>query len=116
MTKHRLLLPAKDVADIVKMWEIDKFLHRAPLYECPVLSYPQVMWWIQRMRGAVKAPLSAPLYGLLAKRRVYGVDYGLYMHQLANDIGAAPDLLNWLTRPKVLLAYALGQAYITFFR
>jgi hypothetical protein len=61
-------------------------------------------------------PLTAPLYALLAKWRVYGVDYGLYMHQLANDMGAAPDLMHWVTRPRVLLAYALGQAYITFFR
>ena len=44
------------------------------------------------------------------------VDYGAYMHDLARDIGAAPHLSRWLTHPKVLIAYAFGQAYITFFR
>ena len=39
------------------------------------------------------------------------------MHDLARDIGAAPSLFCWLWKsPRVAMAYALGQAYITFFR
>ena len=38
------------------------------------------------------------------------------MHQLAAEIGAAPTVSDLIWRPRVLVAYALGQAYISFFR
>jgi dimethylaniline monooxygenase (N-oxide forming) len=40
------------------------------------------------------------------------------MHEVAGDIGAAPDILDrrMLANPRVLTSYCLGQAYITFFR
>jgi dimethylaniline monooxygenase (N-oxide forming) len=43
-------------------------------------------------------------------------DYGNYMHQLAAEIGAAPTVSDLVFSPRALVAYALGQAYITFFR
>ena len=42
----------------------------------------QVMWWIERLRGHIRAGRSAPSYGLLGKKLEYGVDYGMYMHQV----------------------------------
>ena len=58
-----------------------------------------------------------PSYGLLGRKLTYGVDYGNYMHQLAAEIGASPDAWMLLKRsPRVFLAYALGQAYPSFFR
>ena len=40
------------------------------------------------------------------------------MHDLARDIRAAPDLLFkwWWKNPRIAIAYALGQSYVTFFR
>lgn len=77
----------------------------------------QVMWWLQRLVGATR-PQPAPVsYMLLGKKLTYGVDYGNYMHQLAAEIGAAPSVSDLLTRsPKAFVAWALGQAYIPFFR
>ena len=46
----------------------------------------------------------------------YGVDYGNYMHQLAAEFGAAPSLWTLRRSPRALIAYSLGQAYISFFR
>ena len=57
------------------------------------------------------------LLGPTPRTRHYGVDYGAYMHDVARDIGAAPSLATWVWRcPRTAVAYALGQAYITFFR
>eukprot|EP00123_Amoebidium_parasiticum_P012120 comp21134_c0_seq1/m.28579 comp21134_c0_seq1/g.28579 ORF comp21134_c0_seq1/g.28579 comp21134_c0_seq1/m.28579 type:complete len:556 (-) comp21134_c0_seq1:98-1765(-) len=82
----------------------------------PPMAEMQIMWWIQRLRGAIPCPMAPPTYNLLGKRRIYGVDYGAYMHDLARDIGAAPSLSRYLGHPKALLAYTMGQAYVTFFR
>ena len=38
------------------------------------------------------------------------------MHQLAAEIDAAPSMTTLLRSPRVFIAYALGQAYIPFFR
>ena len=39
------------------------------------------------------------------------------MHQLAAEFGGAPSLTTLALRsPRVLVAYCLGQAYISFFR
>ncbi|KAG5179313.1 hypothetical protein JKP88DRAFT_327142 [Tribonema minus] len=84
----------------------------------PPMSELQVMWWLERLRGRVVRPKCAPSYHVLARKLPYGVDYGAYMHQVARDIGAAPSLTTLLCKggPKALIAYALGQAYISFFR
>lgn len=74
------------------------------------------MWWIQRLRGKVARTSTPPSYGLLGRKLTYGVDYGNYMHQLAAEIGAAPTVGALIWRPRVLIAWALGQAYIVFFR
>ena len=82
----------------------------------PPMAEMQTFWWIERLRGRVRRGAHAPSYGLLGKKLNYGVDYGNYMHQLAAEIGAAPTLSTLVARPKALIAYALGQAYISFFR
>lgn len=74
------------------------------------------MWWIERLRGRVRRGVTPPSYGLLGKKLNYGVDYGNYMHQLGAEIGAAPSFSVLLRSPRALIAYALGQAYVTFFR
>jgi hypothetical protein len=78
----------------------------------------QVMWWIQRLKGHIHTPLCTPTYPLLAKKLPYAVDYGTYMHAVARDINAAPSLWFLLRHggARALLAYALGQSYISFFR
>ncbi len=83
----------------------------------PPMAELQVMWWIERLRGRTKPALAPPSYMLLGGKLTYGVDYGNYMHQLAAEIGAAPTVTMLLRRsPKAFLAWALGQAYIPFFR
>ena len=92
----------------------------------PPMSELQVQWWIQKMRGHLKGPNNVvePAsyrllgYGTSANRTSeYAVDYGAYCHELAREIGSAPDLfrLTWQS-PKAAIAYALGQSYVTFFR
>ena len=76
----------------------------------------QTFWWIQRLKGAAVRGVAPPSYMLLGKKLNYGVDYGNYMHQLAAEIGAAPTLSTLLRSPRALIAYSLGQAYISFFR
>ena len=63
---------------------------------------------------------AAQTYSLLSstshKAHQYGVDHGAYLHQLARDIGAAPEL-SWLAwYPRAFMAYIIGQSYTTFFR
>lgn len=81
-----------------------------------LLLPPQVMWWIEKLAGRVSPDHAPPSYGLLGKKLIYGVDYGNYMHQLAAEIGAAPSLRALARKPRALIAYCLGQAYISFFR
>ena len=82
----------------------------------PPMAELQVMWWIQRLRGQVRRGHLPSSYGLLGKKLTYGVDYGNYMHQVAAEIDAAPTLTTLLASPRALIAYAFGQAYISFFR
>lgn len=82
----------------------------------PPMSELQVLWWIEKLRGRIAAGHAPPSYGLLGKKLVYGVDYGNYMHQLAAEFGAVPSLWSLARRPRVLVAYCLGQAYVSFFR
>jgi|TARA_B100000524_G_scaffold191461_1_gene99254 dimethylaniline monooxygenase (N-oxide forming) len=77
----------------------------------------QVMWWLERLRGRIPSKRAPPSYALLGKKLKYGVDYGNYMHQLAVEMGAVPSLaLLWKRSPRACVAYALGQAYVPFFR
>jgi dimethylaniline monooxygenase (N-oxide forming) len=62
----------------------------------PPMSEIQIMWWLCNLRGQVQQ-LSAPRkqlpsYMLLGNKYAYGVDYGNYMHRVAEDIGAAPTV------------------------
>ena len=82
----------------------------------PPMAEMQTFWWIQRLRGKVQRGAHAPSYGLLGKKLNYGVDYGNYMHQLAAEIDASPTISTLMRSPRALIAYALGQAYISFFR
>lgn len=86
----------------------------------PCMSEMQVMWWVRRLQGHIRAPLKPPTYQLLGgnpRTSNYSCDYGAYMHDLARDIGCVPNVAYWaVTQPKVAIAYCLGQAYVTFFR
>ena len=86
----------------------------------PPMAEMQVMWWVQRLRGRLAKPLAAPTYHLLGgnpRTTSYSCDYGAYMHDLARDMGAMPDLLYWAwRRPRVAFTYAMGQAYVSCFR
>ena len=87
----------------------------------PVMSELQVMWWLENMRGRVQmmdraGPRS---YMVLGRKYSYGVDYGNYMHRLAEDFGAAPTLrrLAGSKSPvKALFTYCIGQSMISLFR
>jgi len=84
----------------------------------PPMSEMQVFYWIHRLRGNLPsgAPTTYKLLGL-ERTRAYGVDYGAYMHDLAREVGIAPSLGYWIFHnPRVAVAYAMGQSYITFFR
>lgn len=89
----------------------------------PPMAELQAMWWLRLVQRKLAreptAPAQSQHYMLLGRKLPYGVDYGTYMHVLAEDIGSAPRAFapTWLAlRPKVLIAWALGQAYPTFFR
>jgi dimethylaniline monooxygenase (N-oxide forming) len=79
----------------------------------PPMAELQSLWWIARLRGQVAAHREPPSYGLLGKKLAYGVDYGNYMHQLAAEFGAAPAVSQLAHKPRVLLAYCLGQVHKT---
>jgi dimethylaniline monooxygenase (N-oxide forming) len=85
------------------------------------MSEMQTFWWIERLRGNIAGPVGKPRYHLVgqhcARTVAYACDYGLYMHDLASDIGAVPDVWCWLFKSwRTALAYSMGQAYIPFFR
>ena len=97
------------------------------------MSELQVMWWLCQMRGKVQtlqqSSNNPPTYMVLGGKYPYGVDYGNYMHRVAEDIGAAPTLSNLLLltmRPsspynhhsplKTLFTYTMGQSHIPLFR
>ena len=55
-------------------------------------------------------------YMILGSKYNYGVDYGNYMHRLAEEIDSAPQIRPLLSDPKLLLTYAMGQAHGPVFR
>ena len=89
----------------------------------PPMSELQVMWWLQRMKGEInmmpQTSLELPSYMVLGNKYSYGVDYGNYMHRVAEDIGAAPSLLA-LAQSKqpltMLYTYCIGQSHVPLFR
>ena len=86
----------------------------------PPMSELQVMWWIQKMKGRVQMlKRTEQTYMVLGKKYAYGVDYGNYMHRVAEDFGAAPTLsrLASSSNPfKALYTYCIGQSMISLFR
>jgi len=89
----------------------------------PPMSELQVMWWLEKMRGNVKTldlkPGTPPSYMVLGRKYPYGVDYGNYMHRVAEDIDAAPTLstLAKSSRPlQALYTYCIGQSMVSLFR
>jgi dimethylaniline monooxygenase (N-oxide forming) len=85
----------------------------------PPMSEMQVMWWLLKMKGKLHRKVK-PSYHLLGNNKrtgSYSCDYGAYMHDLAREMGTAPNLFRWLFKsPKIALGYALGQSYPTYFR
>ena len=65
----------------------------------PPMSEMQLFWWIQRLKGAIPGPRSPANWHLVGghcpRTSAYSCDYGLYMHDLARDIGAIPDIFKW---------------------
>jgi dimethylaniline monooxygenase (N-oxide forming) len=88
----------------------------------PPMSELQAMWWLQRMAGKTNmlpAKAGPPSYMVLGAKYQYGVDYGNYMHRVAEDIGAAPTLstLAKSNQPlKALYTYCIGQSMVPLFR
>eukprot|EP01134_Creolimax_fragrantissima_P004998 CFRG4998T1 len=105
----------------------------------PPMSELQIQWYLQFLEKKLvrmdKYKFSRedrkPSYVLLAKKYQYGVDYGNYMHRVAEDMGSAPAFADvtlsiWArdmdlsaratTWVRVLFAYCLGQAHISLFR
>ena len=87
----------------------------------PPMAELQAMWWLERVRGRCAGPARGAwgrrCYGLLGAKHQYSVDYGMYMHELARDIGALPRPLALLRRsPRVWWTYAMGQAFVSHFR
>lgn len=102
------------------------------------MSELQVMWWLRRLRGQTKAftpqtttrattttaavansNIVSRSYMVLGHKYPYGVDYGNYMHRIAEEIDAAPtlSLLATSRHPfRALYTYCQGQAYISLFR
>ena len=86
------------------------------------MSELQVMWWLEYMKGNVKklkAKTGLPSYMVLGHKYQYGVDYGNYMHRVAEDIDAAPTLTTLATSAhplRALYTYCLGQSMISLFR
>jgi dimethylaniline monooxygenase (N-oxide forming) len=82
------------------------------------LGEMQAMWWLAYLQGDMpQLPTSPANYTLLTKDG-RGVDFGLYMAQLAQDIGAKPSLLTllWVYGPKALLSYCFGPSFVSFYR
>jgi len=87
----------------------------------PPMSELQVMWWLERMRGKVNMLTKSgpPSYMVLGQKYSYGVDYGNYMHRVAEDFDAAPTLSTLVksSHPfRALYTYCIGQSMISLFR
>ena len=102
-------------------------------YKVPPMSELQVMWWLCRMEGKVNMlpipndhhyeKVQPRSYMVLGGKYPYGVDYGNYMHRVAEDFNAAPTLStlafhkeNRIDAMKALFVYCLGQSHIPLFR
>lgn len=88
----------------------------------PPMSELQVMWWLEHIKGRTKKltkRTGSPSYMVLGQKYRYGVDYGNYMHRVAEEIDAAPTLttLAKSRHPiKALYTYCIGQSMISLFR
>ena len=91
----------------------------------PPMSELQVYYWLSFMEGNILSSGQGlfgngntyQLYGQNQRTSAYAVDYGAYMHGLAREMGAEPSIGDLVVRsPKSLFAWAMGQAYVTFFR
>ena len=88
------------------------------------MSELQVMWWLCRMRGQISMLETKPekqrSYMLLGSKYQYGVDYGNYLHRVAEDFGAAPTLSHLVSHTpypfRALFTYCMGQSHIPLFR
>lgn len=63
--------------------------------------------------------LGLPSYMVLGRKYTYGVDYGNYMHRVAEDFGGAPTLSTLAKSDspiKALYTYCIGQSMISLFR
>ena len=93
----------------------------------PPMSELQVYYWLHHLeqrqmdrQPAISDNNDSPTYWLLgdnARTGAYAVDYGAYMHDLARGMGCDPKLsqLIWKS-PRTCVAWAMGQAYVSFFR
>jgi dimethylaniline monooxygenase (N-oxide forming) len=90
----------------------------------PPMSELQIMWWLCKLRGRLDQPFldkkhNIPSYMVLSHKYQYGVDYGNYMHRIAEEIGSAPTLsllFNSAKPIRSLYTYCQGQAYVGLFR
>lgn len=89
----------------------------------PPMSELQIMWWLCNLEGRIHRldiPNDRlPSYMVLGHKYRYGVDYGNYMHRVAEDINAAPTLsvLARSSKPfTALYVYCQGQSHIPIFR
>lgn len=88
----------------------------------PPMSELQTMWWLCKLKGKLNQPFQTqqqPSYMVLGHKYPYGVDYGNYMHRVAEEMDAAPKLSMLATSAspfKALFTYCQGQAYIGLFR
>ena len=70
------------------------------------------MWWLCNLCDGVRRLFPAPqvpTYMLLGRKYPYGVDYGNYMHRLAEDMDAAPSLVELFQSPHPWKAYRLPE-------
>ena len=72
-----------------------------PVGAIPPMSELQAMWWLCRLRGQTTRTTTTSTstivinprsYMVLGHKYQYGVDYGNYMHRVAEEIDAAPTL------------------------
>ena len=97
----------------------------------PPMAEIQIMWyleWLSRGGSVLRVAQCRSGYRLLGnhpRTDDIAVDYGIYMHKLAEEIGAVPSATDFIFNLpgisisdgiKGLFSYAYGQAYVSFFR
>lgn len=92
----------------------------------PPLAEMQAMWWLQVLVGNLKPEDCREKHGhwklleLEHRRLKYAIDHSSYVYQLAKDIKATPSVYPpspiFYKQPKLLLIYAMGASFNTFFR